>query len=363
MGLAGIGGDDVTDRESLLRNILLHPEDDLPRLVMADWLQEHDASWPCDQPGYARGEPHAICAKCKGFGVLENHYAARAEFIRIQCELARMPPRKVYRESVNFIFWHNDGSVDLHDEGMGYPAVGECVDLLLDNESRRGGAERNLAGKRVYKAHWHGVRITGRSGTGGYQFRIDEGSGPWPGQPLKDQERELWLGGVVDQFLGVGGFYKATEPHLSQVWPGGSYSINATVAVRRGFVERVEMPLREFVGIRENYAHMGEVTWREGHAADLFRREPISEVILTDRQPYHNGAGHSWFNAERTNQAQTVAAAANLPRELFVLLDSNGPSPSTYYERYWPFPTVADANRRLSEAAARLGRRRAGLSN
>jgi uncharacterized protein (TIGR02996 family) len=48
----------MTDREALLQAILENPDDDAPRLVYADWLDEH-------------GD------------------ADRAEFIRVQCELAR----------------------------------------------------------------------------------------------------------------------------------------------------------------------------------------------------------------------------------------------------------------------------------
>jgi uncharacterized protein (TIGR02996 family) len=48
----------MTDREALLRAVCEHPDDDLPRLVLADWLDEHD-------------EPD------------------RAEFIRCEIELAR----------------------------------------------------------------------------------------------------------------------------------------------------------------------------------------------------------------------------------------------------------------------------------
>jgi uncharacterized protein (TIGR02996 family) len=49
----------MSEREALLRAVLADPEDDAPRLVYADWLEEH-------------GDPD------------------RAEFIRVQCELARM---------------------------------------------------------------------------------------------------------------------------------------------------------------------------------------------------------------------------------------------------------------------------------
>jgi uncharacterized protein (TIGR02996 family) len=50
----------MTDEDSFLRAITAAPDDDLPRLVYADWLDEH-----------GRHE--------------------RAEFIRLQCELARLP--------------------------------------------------------------------------------------------------------------------------------------------------------------------------------------------------------------------------------------------------------------------------------
>jgi uncharacterized protein (TIGR02996 family) len=56
----------AADRAAFLRAIAENPDDDLPRLVYADWLDEH-------------GEP------------------ARAEFIRIQCELARLPRRSPRR--------------------------------------------------------------------------------------------------------------------------------------------------------------------------------------------------------------------------------------------------------------------------
>jgi uncharacterized protein (TIGR02996 family) len=60
----------MTNDQALLRAILANPDDDGLRLVYADWLEEH-------------GDP------------------ARAEFIRVQCELARLPghdPRRYVLE-------------------------------------------------------------------------------------------------------------------------------------------------------------------------------------------------------------------------------------------------------------------------
>jgi uncharacterized protein (TIGR02996 family) len=60
----------VDQRDALLAAIRETPEDDGPRLVYADWLEEHG----------------------------DEHDRARAEFIRVQCELARGAPRDRQRE-------------------------------------------------------------------------------------------------------------------------------------------------------------------------------------------------------------------------------------------------------------------------
>src|SRR5262249_46319231 len=65
----------TNDSIALLRALLETPEDDALRLVYADWLQE-------------------------------NGQAERAEFIRVQCELARLKyPDKHYH-------WHGHGKCD-----------------------------------------------------------------------------------------------------------------------------------------------------------------------------------------------------------------------------------------------------------
>src|SRR5262249_32889270 len=56
---AGVGWEEMSQHEAFLRSIIEAPEDDAPRLVYADWLEDQ--------------------------GDLE-----RAEFIRVQCRLAEM---------------------------------------------------------------------------------------------------------------------------------------------------------------------------------------------------------------------------------------------------------------------------------
>jgi uncharacterized protein (TIGR02996 family) len=86
-----------------LAYIIAHPDDDAPRLVYADWLQEHANHKECleckgtgiyvipavidmDSDAELRHGP------CNGTGRISNGFAERAEFIRVQCELARLDP-------------------------------------------------------------------------------------------------------------------------------------------------------------------------------------------------------------------------------------------------------------------------------
>ena len=68
------------EHESFLRAIIARPDDDLPRLVFADWLDEN-----ATQSHWDDIHRHDSIGVRPG-----NGYAERAEFIRVQCELARI---------------------------------------------------------------------------------------------------------------------------------------------------------------------------------------------------------------------------------------------------------------------------------
>jgi uncharacterized protein (TIGR02996 family) len=58
----------VSDHDAILRAVIEEPEEDLPRLLYADWLEE--------------------------FGSEEDHI--RSEFIRVQCEIARLKSERCF---------------------------------------------------------------------------------------------------------------------------------------------------------------------------------------------------------------------------------------------------------------------------
>jgi uncharacterized protein (TIGR02996 family) len=95
----------TADGTALLAAVLAAPADDAPRLVYADWLEENataDHVGPCPECGgkprhklvTRNGEEYRyeqIVCKCawRRFAVPGNGFAERAEFIRVQCALAR----------------------------------------------------------------------------------------------------------------------------------------------------------------------------------------------------------------------------------------------------------------------------------
>jgi len=91
----------VSDEADFLRAICLHPDDDAPRLIFADWLDENERETECDCEGGGIdsggetpwGTPIVVkCHHCDGKGVVSSSHAERAEFIRLGCRLERIPP-------------------------------------------------------------------------------------------------------------------------------------------------------------------------------------------------------------------------------------------------------------------------------
>ncbi len=91
----------MNDKDALYAAILAHAAEDTPRLMLADWLDENTpASCPeCEGDGrvFRWGPNHqrsttdrVTCPYCRGSGSSGNR--ERAEFIRVQRELARLGP-------------------------------------------------------------------------------------------------------------------------------------------------------------------------------------------------------------------------------------------------------------------------------
>ena len=105
----------MSNEQAFLQSVLADPEDDTPRLVYADWLDDN-------------GRPE------------------RAEFIRVQIELARLPEENPRREELE-----ERATVLLraHEDEW----LGEVGRLLSSPEFRRGFVERGQLGARQFLTH------------------------------------------------------------------------------------------------------------------------------------------------------------------------------------------------------------------
>jgi uncharacterized protein (TIGR02996 family) len=114
----------MTEQEALLRAILEDPADDTVRLVYADWLDENVKTKPCprcngglrlvhvNRETFTKPplQPKDLCRMCEGTSsVTDGGYKERAELIRVQVELARMPQEVVGTDWVKTALY--DGGV------------------------------------------------------------------------------------------------------------------------------------------------------------------------------------------------------------------------------------------------------------
>lgn len=88
----------MTIERQFLADILAHPQDDTPRLIYADWLDDNAETRSCGCRGgqvYGMGEGSddvyrnrwSTCPRCNGAAVVPDERSAHAEFIRTQCAL------------------------------------------------------------------------------------------------------------------------------------------------------------------------------------------------------------------------------------------------------------------------------------
>ena len=87
------------DELAFLRKIVSAPADDVARLAYCDWLEERDSDEECPEcegagkrryTDAAGDTDYRTCYSCASTGRRRNAHARRAEFIRVQIELAAM---------------------------------------------------------------------------------------------------------------------------------------------------------------------------------------------------------------------------------------------------------------------------------
>lgn len=294
----------MDEREALITAILDAPDDDLPRLVLADWLDEHG----------------------------END---RAEFIRLQIELApfnvrsrggnaAIPTHRCKVCAALWVLWVDDGGWSLCSANCE-----PCCDnvKMLDQIEPLTPAVIDLFCREQNKliAHareWFGSAIPGAS--------VSNWS---PHNP-------------VPYFVLPGDF--------------------ANIEITRGFVGGVSLPMAAFIGDGIRCSDCAEspadpetnvVECRrcdstgilfEPVSGELFALHPLTTVRLDDRTPNdygppEDGCRFGWLSEHEHG------GPAGLPRELLKLIPRTGP-----YGGRWP--TAEEAQAALSDACVAWGR-------
>lgn len=262
------------ERDALLRAVLADPANDLPRLVYADWLDE------------------------KGSGY--DHVTA--EFIRVQCELAR---------------------------------IGVAGDPIADARSK----VRDLAFRE--RALWQ------EYGDGGHVIRPP---GMIPFRKLHGVSWRTAQSTAVSQAEYRRGFI--AEIRLPMASLMGSECERCSGSGRVRYYHPVEIE-----GVDDCPACVGEpFPGRVGGAMrGIFRTHPVTAVRLTDKSPEEVGAGWSWFTEGFADDPAT------LPHEVFDLL--GGDYDVSMLGQRVTYPTRLAAQDALSDAIVRHGRAAAGVAD
>lgn len=259
------------DALALLRTILTHPDDDAPRLVYADWLEEH-------------GEPE------------------RAAFVRAQIELAKVGPDWDTEPECG-----HTGFIDGKHVGGGEvvvdliriaPAIGSRARIRVSPKLNR------CSGMRVFAVNEYYDEDERRN-----CFRVhlkrDEYSGKgWSrAKALRSRERELWDSCIWKSFsdslpdVGYGKWFVRCKSETPLI------STGTEAVVQRGFIEQVTCPGDQLAAVveavcpdlerkcegcggtkwRRYYTVDGD--WDEGECGDCHGRGTIDRELTGQEQP------------------------------------------------------------------------------
>lgn len=321
------------DAAAFLASVRAQPDEDARRLAFADWLQDH-------------GED------------------ARAELVRVQVELGRMPPRHrelfvvdgagTMLEGLGVaLIPHGDGhySASSAESGLSVEtfAPGERVDIYA-HLARKDRVDW-IRGLKYVKHVPERNRII---------FRKDEQSGPWAGIKLAARESELlaahpeWFAACPvcegkGMIFGVGGNPAVGGRRCSHC--SGSGRVGSLLC---SFLDAVPVPTMESVlrkvtltrfrgpGATNPYR---EDEWQPtAYVRALFATHPlVTRVVVRDREPYWNGSGYCWYHPARPHASGAVPESANVPDFLWGRL-------TQHLTRLVPYPTPELARDALARA-------------
>lgn len=279
----------IVTEQDFIRNIVASPDDDTLRLVFADWLDEHD------QP-------------------------ERAEFIRIQIELSRMPPPHKRIEGLKgrgTIVASSRGGDDYREVESWASEniqVGDRVDVLQFRTGPR---------KPVWQYGWRVIHVdrehqyAEEGGPFNVTVAIDQHSKPWAGTALARRESELfkknqreWLPKCV-QCRRTGAIADCSEGGCPHCGNSGIRGPGHVGRLHRGLLESVPVPrmrdvlTRVELEVSTSLGDLGSYEWRATRwAKNLFRDFPtVQRIIAGNKRPNdRRTVSQGWMFANLNNE-------------------------------------------------------------
>lgn len=365
--------------------ISANPADDTVRLAYADWLDEHAAAVPCPFIG-PKAHHSRQCSQCSGSGVVYPDHD-RAEFIKVQVEIARHPPlvamtsrqwfEEVIRREEYFTVtvtrdwtpppteaWidleHREAGQTVRDLALAEPYAGHQVAILRKHPAGpypcRELSARESALLSAHGRAWSGD-VAKALGVGRYSIIRDI----W-GTPVAETDGRIWFGTTDRQWTFTRGFISAVRvPTLAEVCgdrecPGcggngkgvgwvmglphcpscsGTGRVRACPACVGTGRERYDSgdPFGGY-DYRCCRSCRGSGTLPPLGPALRDACPGLVEVWSADREPFvHSGGKASWYDGPRIED-QDDHPASNLPTPVYQQLA--GASPKSLVTAYYP---------------------------
>lgn len=271
------------DEKALRRNIIANPDDNLPRLVFADWLEERGRKVPCPVClGCGTVSDGCECFLCLSSGRVDCEFTRRAAFIRVQCELAEMKPPRVIRPNSVVI----DGIVD----GVRYVTI-RVTDSHRYIDAKFGDKfDIEVITSRV-SADWHrDMELCGWTPTTSHADILFKESTPWSQRDRYDyllgQQHSLMICGAPSQWYDWvfcaekdedgdpiapknGRWGCIVHPSYNEQFPSVQVPPRIKQKFRCGFVSEIECGMDE---------------WME-YGPSILNEHPILKVVITDKHP------------------------------------------------------------------------------
>lgn len=349
--------------DCFLRSVLLNPEDDTPRKVLADYLEETAGSIECEECAgrgvirVSRGEPSQgsdewSCHACKdspyGPGRVSDGKAERAEFIKTGIEIAAFNPPPIIHTANLVSGDRGTAYLDYHSTVL--PAgvkVGKRIDVDLSTSRVSG----------EFVPDWRVTTIENRVDLNTWRARVYlHKMGPWKNREVYDRLRvrqhglcaERWEDWCYDPKPRPRSNSAALAPASRDQFPRvKSFGWAGHQTFRKGFVGEVSSTMDDFVR----------------HAGELFLTCPIEKVNLTNKRPAADNGSLPVMTSNRCYFRSldiTVSSIDhNIHPEIFDLMPGGVVNPNTKHLKF--YNATKQAGEALLRGCVLFGRVKAGL--